>query len=140
MLTDCPRSPMVVDTSAIISILQDEPERRHLNELLEEAETRVMSTATFVEASIVIEARYGPDGVRDLDLLLSKAQINLVAVDKDQAHMARRAFREYGKGRHPAGLNYGDCFTYALAKTLAEPVLCKGNDFPNTDLDTVLTR
>ena len=128
---------MVIDTSAIVAILQDEPERRELNEALEDAQGTYISAATFVEASMVIEARYGPEGVRDLDLLLSKVRVTIVPVDEDQAYVARRAFREYGKGRHPAGLNYGDCFTYALAKSLGEPVLYKGHDFGQTDLEAV---
>ena len=84
---------MVIDTSALIAILQDEPERRAFNEAIEAAERRVMSAASFAEASMVIEARYGPDGVRDLDLFIAKAGIELVAVDTDQAHVARTAFR-----------------------------------------------
>lgn len=125
---------MVVDTSALIAILQDEPERRAFNEAMEAAESLAMSTASFVEASMIIEARYGPDGTRGLDLFISKAQIKLVPVDADQAHIARDAFRNYGKGRHRAGLNFGDCFAYALAKTLGEPVLFKVADFGLTDI------
>ena len=127
---------MVIDTSALIAVLQDEPERGAFNEAIEAAERCAMSTASFVEASMVIEARYGPDGVRDLDLFIAKAGIELVAVDADQAHVARTAFRVYGKRRHPAGLNFGDCFAYALARTLDEPLLFKGNDFSLTDVAT----
>lgn len=126
---------MVLDTSALIAILQNEPERRAFNEAIESAESCALSTASFVELSIVIDARYGPDGVRALDLYLSKAAVTLVDFDADQAHVARQAYRHYGKGRHPAGLNYGDCFSYALAKTLAEPLLFKGDDFVKTDVD-----
>ena len=125
---------MVIDTSALIAILQDEPERRAFNEAIEAAERRVVSVASFVEASMVVEARYGPDGLRDLDLFIAKAGIELVAVDTDQAHVARTAFRLYGKRRHPAGLNFGDCFAYALARTLDEPLLFKGTDFSLTDV------
>ena len=125
---------MVIDTSALLVILQDEPERRAFTEAIEAAESRSISAATFVETSIVIESRYGADGVRDLDLLLSKASIMVVAVDTEQAELARAAFSRFGKGRHPAGLNYGDCFSYALAKFLDEPLLYKGGDFPLTDL------
>jgi ribonuclease VapC len=127
---------MVIDTSALVAILQDEPERREFNEAIEAAETRVMSTATFVETSIVIESRYGAAGLRALDLLIAKAQVDLVAVDTEQAHVARRAFSQFGKGRHPAGLNYGDCFSYALAKVLSAPLLYKGQDFSQTDVAT----
>ena len=127
---------MVIDTSALVAILQDEPERGAFNEAIEAAERRAMSGASFVEASMVIEARYGPDGVRDLDLFIAKAGIELVAVDADQAHVARTAFRVYGKRRHRAGLDFGDCFAYALARTLDEPLLFKGNDFSLTDVAT----
>jgi ribonuclease VapC len=92
-----------------------------------------MSVATLVESSIILESRYGPDGVRDLDLYIAKAQVALVPVDAEQAHLARDAFRKYGKGRHRAGLNFGDCFSYALARSLAEPLLFKGDDFSQTD-------
>ena len=88
---------------------------------------------------MVIEARHGADGRRDLDLLIAKAQIELAPVDADQALVAREAFRQYGKGRHPAGLNLGDCFVYALAKVLNQPLLCKGRDFIRTDLSTCAT-
>nr|WP_243448289.1 type II toxin-antitoxin system VapC family toxin [Candidatus Thiosymbion oneisti] len=90
--------------------------------------------ASFVELSIIIQSRYGPDGIRDLDLFLSRVAIVLIPVDSDQAYIARQAFRRFGKGRHPAGLNYGDCFSYALAKSLGEPLLFKGRDFSQTDL------
>jgi ribonuclease VapC len=126
---------MVLDTSAVLAILQNEPERRKFNEAIDAAETRSLSTASFVECSMIVESRYGADGVRDLDLLIAKAQISLVAVDEEQANLARRAFRKYGKGRHPASLNFGDCFSYALSKALQEPLLFKGNDFSQTDVD-----
>lgn len=126
---------MVLDTSAILAVLQDEPERRKFNEAIEEAETRLLSTASFVECSMIVESRYGSDGVRDLDLFTAKAQVSLVPVDEEQANLARHAFRKYGKGRHPAGLNFGDCFSYALAQALGEPLLFKGNDFSQTDVD-----
>jgi ribonuclease VapC len=126
---------MVLDTSAILAILQGEPERRKFNEAIEAAETRSLSTASFVECSMVLESRYGPDGVRDLDLFIAKAQISLVPVDVEQAELARRAFRDYGKGRHPAGLNFGDCFAYALARATDAQLLFKGNDFTETDIE-----
>ena len=125
---------MVIDTSALLAILLDEPERRAFNEAIDAAESRVMSAATFVEVSIVIESRYGAEGLRDLDLFIERAGIELAAVDAEQAHAARRAFSRFGKGRHRAGLNYGDCFPYALATVLGEPLLYKGDDFPHTDI------
>ena len=94
---------------------------------------RRTSAATFLEASIVLESRHGADGVRLLDVLIESASIEVVAVDFAQAKIARRAFAHFGKGRHPAGLNYGDCFAYALARQLGEPLLCKDEDFSRTD-------
>jgi ribonuclease VapC len=116
---------MVIDTSALVAILLNEPERRAFNQAIEAAEARRMSTATFVETSIVIESRFGAEGIRDLDLFVERAGIDLVAVDAEQAQVARRAFSRFGKGRHPAGLNYGDCFSYALATVFGEPLLYK---------------
>ena len=130
---------MVIDTSALLAILQNEPERSAYNRAIELADTRTLSTASFVELSMVIESRYGPEGTRDLDLFLSRANIELIPVSSDQAYVALQAFRQYGKGRHPAGLNFGDCFSYALAKSLGEPLLFKGNDFSQTDLTQAVT-
>ena len=125
---------MVIDTSALVAILQNEPERHVFNEAIEAASSRRMSVANFVEISLVIESRQGAEGLRELDFFLDRAGIHLVAVDAEQGKVARRAFSQFGKGRHPAGLNYGDCFAYALAKVLAEPLLFKGNDFSKTDI------
>ena len=125
---------MVLDTSAILGILLDEPERRSFNEMIEADGTRLMSAATFLEAALVIESRRGEAGAREFDLFVHRAQISVVPVDAEQAEIARGAWRKYGKGRHPAGLNYGDCFTYALARISGEPVLAKGGDFRQTDL------
>jgi len=130
---------VIIDTSAIIAILSDEPERQAFNKAIEEsAGACLMSTATFVEASLVIESSRGYDGLRDFDLLLATAAIGLVAVDIEQAHIARQAFRQYGKRRHKAGLNFGDCFAYALSKTTGLPLLFKGNDFSKTDIESAL--
>jgi ribonuclease VapC len=125
---------MVIDTSALLAILLDEPERRTFNEAIEAAESRRVSAATFVETSMVIESRFGAEGLRDLDQFLERAGVEIAAVDSEQAHVARRAFSRFGKGRHPAGLNYGDCFSYALATVLGEPLLYKGEDFRQTDV------
>lgn len=127
---------MVIDTSALLAILQDEPERRAFNEAIEAAASRVISVVSFVEASIVIESRYGAEGLRELDRLIDHAGIELVGVDPEQGKLARDAFSQFGKGRHPAALNLGDCFVYALARSLAEPLLFKGDDFSRTDLPT----
>ncbi len=128
---------MVVDTSAVLAILRDEPERQRFNQAIDADDTRLMSVASFVEASIVMQARHGYEGVRDLDLFLTRAEIEFLPVDVNQAHIARQAFQHYGKGRRPAALNFGDCFTYALAKATEEPLLCMGNDFALTDLVAV---
>ncbi len=125
---------MVIDTSALVAILRDEPERRSFNEKIEADPMRLMSVVSFVETALVIEARLGEAGGRELDLLLHRANVEVVPVDLDQAEIARRAFRSYGRGRHPAGLNFGDCFVYALVKTTGEPLLFKGNDFDRTDI------
>ena len=125
---------MVIDTSAIVAILQNEPEQDAFIEAIESADIRLLSAASFFEASIVILTRYGMDGILDLDLFMAKAGIEISSVDSDQANIARRAFRDFGRGRHPAELNFGDCFSYALAKSLDLPLLFKGNDFSKTDI------
>jgi ribonuclease VapC len=125
---------MVIDSSALLAILNDEPERRTFNEAIESAESRAMSAATLVEVSIVVESRFGAEGLRDLDLFIERAGIEVVPVDREQAYVARRAFSRFGKGRRTAGLNYGDCFSYALATVRGEPLLYKGEDFGNTDV------
>src|SRR5690242_8213808 len=106
---------MVIDTSAIIAILLREPEAALLADMIESGMPRLLSAASLLEASMVIETRKGDAGGRELDLFIYRAGIEVVPVDQDQAEVARIAWRRYGKGRHPAGLNYGDCFSYALA-------------------------
>lgn len=128
---------MVIDTSALLAMLLDEPERRAFAQAIEAAERRALSAANFVEASMILEARYGAEGVRELDRLLAVADVEIVPVDREQAEAARDAFRAYGKGRHAAGLNFGDCFAYALAAVRGEPLLFKGNDFTATDVARV---
>ena len=130
---------MVLDTSALVAILTGEPEQRSFIAAIDAADSRLLSTASYVESSIVIEARYGAAGVADLDLFLRRATITLVPVDEEQALAARRAFSRFGRGRPAAGLNYGDCFSYALASVSAEPLLCKGSDFRRTDIVCVQT-
>jgi ribonuclease VapC len=125
---------MVIDTSAILAILQRESERRPFLEAIEQAGFVRMSVASFVESSIVIEARYGSEGLHDLDRFLSRAGVEMIPVDTEQGQFARSAFSRFGKGRHRAGLNYGDCFSYAAAIALGEPLLCKGDDFIHTDV------
>lgn len=126
---------MVLDSSALLAILQNEPERRLFNKTIEAADQVLLSVASFVEVSMVVESRLGADGVRDLDLFIAKARITLIPVDEEQAHLARQAHRNFGKGRHPAALNFGDCFSYALARAQEDSLLFKGNDFAHTDIE-----
>jgi ribonuclease VapC len=126
---------MVIDTSALVAIFLGEPERKLLLDLFLQAETRMISAATVLEAGIVLEARRGESAGREFDLLLVRANLQIVAVDSEQTEIARSAWRKYGKGRHTAGLNFGDCFAYALAKFAGEPLLAKGTDFAATDIE-----
>jgi ribonuclease VapC len=125
---------MVIDTSAIVAIFFNEPDALHYRQRIAEDPVRLMSAATLVEVTMVIEGRFGEAGGTELDLWLYKANVDVVAVTADYADQARRAWRRYGKGRHPAALNYGDCFSYALALLTGEPLLFKGNDFSQTDV------
>jgi ribonuclease VapC len=129
---------MVLDTSALVAILQAEPERSAMLEALAKAERRLVSAVTVLEASMVMEGRYGLDAGVDLELFLYNARTEIVPLDSQQAQTAMRAWRKFGKGRHPAQLNLGDCCVYALAKVSHEPVLCKGADFSRTDVPLVL--
>jgi ribonuclease VapC len=128
---------IVIDTSAMIAILRDEPERRAFTEAIEQAEQCLMSAVSFVESSMIMEARNGYAGLQYFDLFILKAGIAIETVDAEQAKAARKAFSKFGKGRHKASLNFGDCFSYALAKITGAPLLCKGNDFNRTDIKTV---
>lgn len=125
---------MVIDTSALIAILEDEPERRAFIDKIEAADARLLSAANLMEASIVIEVRHGAEGQKFLDLFIDRAGIEIAKVDEEQAREARLAFSRYGKGRNTAGLNFGDCFAYALAITSGEPLLFKETDFSSTDV------
>lgn len=125
---------MVIDTSAIVAIFFNEPDAPVFRERLAEDPVRLISAATVVEAAMVIEARFGEAGGAELDLWLHKADIEMVSVTAEHTDQARRAWRRFGKGRHPAGLNFGDCFSYALAALSGEPLLFKGNDFSQTDI------
>ena len=128
---------MVLDTSALVALLLNEPEAEAFRLAIEEDATRLVSAATLLETAIVIEARKGEAGGRELDLLIHKADMTVVAVDLGQVSEARRAYRRFGRGRHAAGLNFGDCFAYALARTSGEPLLFKGADFARTDIGRV---
>ena len=126
---------MVIDTSALVALLFDESDAELFELAIEADPRRLMSAASILETSIVVESRFGDAGGRELDLLLYKAQIEIVAVTPEQIDIARHAYRTYGKGRHPAGLNFGDCFVYALCKMSGESLLFKGNDFSQTDVE-----
>ncbi|MBW2737155.1 MAG: type II toxin-antitoxin system VapC family toxin [Deltaproteobacteria bacterium] len=128
---------MVIDTSAVVALFLNEPDAAAIQSALIQNPVRIMSAGTFLETSIVIEARLGLSGVGELDLLIHKASIEIVPVDLEQVELARAAYRRYGKGRHPAGLNFGDCFAYALCQVRAEPLLYKGDDFSRTDVLSV---
>ena len=125
---------MVLDTSALLAVLLNESDAPQFRLAIEADHVRLVSAATVVETGIVIEARVGDAGGRELDLLLQKAAIEVVAVNAEQSELARHAYRHFGKGHHPAGLNYGDCFSYALAHATGERLLCKGGDFEKTDV------
>jgi len=129
---------MVLDTSALLAVLFDEPGAEGLEAAIESDPVRIISAATLLETSIVVEARFGEAGGRELDLLIHKAAIETVPVTADQVEIARHGFRMFGKGRHAAGLNFGDCFSYALARSSGERLLFQGEDFARTDVPSVL--
>jgi ribonuclease VapC len=129
---------MVVDTSALVAILLRERDTDRFSGRLEETPLRLMSAVTRVELSLVIEGRYGGPGRADLERLLRDTHIEIAAVTPQHADLAIEAFRRFGKGRHRAGLNVGDCFAYALAKATDLPLLFKGNDFVHTDINAAL--
>jgi ribonuclease VapC len=125
---------MVVDTSAIVAVLLAEPDAEPIARALGEAAERLISAVTRVELSFVIEGRKGEPGRQDLERLLGSGGFEVVSVTPRHADLAIEAFRRYGKGRHPAGLNIGDCFSYALAMATENPLLFKGSDFARTDV------
>lgn len=129
---------MIIDTSAIIAILFNETDAKKYAQAIAQADSCRVSAATFVELAIVVEAQTKNSGSRQLDAFLRRAGITIDPVTEEQAHIARQAFTDFGKGRHPAGLNYGDCFSYALAKASGEPLLFKGNDFKKTDIASAI--
>jgi ribonuclease VapC len=126
---------MVIDTSAIVAILFGEPEAEAFAEAIEATPVRLMSVASALEATMVIESEFGAEGGRELDALLQTTRISIEPVTTEQLAAARYAFRNFGTGRHPAALNFGDCFSYALSKSTGEPLLFKGQDFTQTDVD-----
>jgi ribonuclease VapC len=131
---------MIVDASAIIAILRDEPEAPSYAKAIAEAEVCRISAVNYVEAAVVIDASRDPIASRRFDDLFQAADLVIDPVTEAQGRLAREAYRDFGKGSgHPACLNFGDCFAYALAKVTREPLLFKGSDFRHTDVSTVLT-
>ncbi len=125
---------MVVDSSAVLAFLLGEPDGDLYLEALASPERKLMSSLNHLEAAIVMEARKGPKGAAALSSLLVNAAIEILPFDASQSEIALAAWRSFGKGNHPAALNLGDCAAYALAATLNESLLCKGQDFPKTDI------
>ena len=126
---------MIVDSSAILAVLLEESDADRYAQALTDAPTCRMSAANFLEAAIVIEGRGGPEAGHELDVLIERAEIELVPVTVEHARAARRAWRRFGRGNHPAALNFGDCFAYALVEATGEPLLYKGGDFTLTDIE-----
>lgn len=129
---------MVIDSSALLTILLGEPDADAMIAALDADPQRLLCSAHLLETAIVVEARKGPAGGRELDLLLHRAQIQIVNLTAEVAEFARDAWRRWGKGNHAAGLNYCDCCAYALSQQLGEALLFKGGDFAKTDVQKVL--
>ncbi|HMD85034.1 MAG TPA: type II toxin-antitoxin system VapC family toxin [Terriglobia bacterium] len=129
---------MILDTSALAAIFFGESEAARYTQLIHGADRCLISAANFVELTMVIEGQIGPDAGRQCDVFLRRAGIAIEPVTVEQAHLARQALLDFGKGRHAAGLNFGDCFAYALAKITGEPLLFKGEDFKKADITSAL--
>jgi ribonuclease VapC len=129
---------MILDTSALAAILFGEPEAALFIQLIHAADHNRMSAASFLELCIVVESQIGPDASRQCDIFFRRAGIIIEPFTTEQAHIARQAFLDFGKGRHAAGLDFGDCFSYALAKITGDPLLFKGEDFKRTDIPSAL--
>ena len=125
---------MIIDTSAVLAILFGESDAGRYEDAISAAWPRRMSVVALLEAAMVLESRGGAAAGQELDVLLEKARVEMVPVTPEHANAARRAWRRFGKGNHPAALNFGDCFAYALAETTGEPLLFKGGDFARTDI------
>ena len=128
---------MVIDTSALLAIFLNEPDAPRFELAIESDSKRLISAASLLETSIVLGTRFGDAGDRELGLFIRKAKLQVIAVSEDHAEIGRYAYRSYGKGRHPAALNFGDCFSYALSKASGEALLFQGTDFSRTDIDAV---
>ena len=125
---------MILDSSAVLAIVLGESDLELFARAISDATIRRISAASFVESSIVADRRGGAEGLRQFDLFVQDSRVVIESVTQEQALLARRCFSDYGKGHHPAGLNFGDCFAYALAKSTGEPLLFKGDDFRHTDI------
>ena len=125
---------MVIDSSALVAILFGESEADRLVDAIAGAEPRLMSAANLLEAAIVVDSQLGPAAGRQLDRFVEQAQIEIEPVTERHARIARQAYLDFGRGHHPAKLNFGDCLAYALAKATGEPLLFKGADFEQTDV------
>ena len=125
---------MIIDTSALIAILYEEPEAPLYERAIRRAPRPKMSVANYLEATMVVEGRPGLDKGDELERYVRRERIQLIPVTIGQVRVAQEAWRVFGKGRHRAALNYGDCFAYALARVSAEPLLFKGDDFAQTDI------
>ena len=126
---------MIIDTSAIMAILFGESDATRYEQAISAAWPRRMSAVALLEATMVVEGKGGAEAGRQLDMFLDKAEIELAPVTPAQVEAARHAWRRFGRGNHPAALNFGDCFAYALAKTTGEALLFKGDDFARTDIE-----
>ncbi len=129
---------MILDTSVLAAIFFGEPEAARYTQLIHDADYCRISAANFLELSMVLEGQIGMEALRQCDMFFRRAGITIEPFTIEQAHLARQAFHDFGKGRHPAGLNLGDCCAYALARYFGEPLLFKGNDFSKTDVASVL--
>lgn len=129
---------MILDTSALVAVLYREPEAPAFAQAIHDAESCRISVASYVELSMVVEQQLGPEGTRQAEAFFRRAGITIEPVTVEQGELARQAFLDFGKGRHKAALNFGDCFSYALAKATGEPLLFKGKDFPLTDIEAAL--
>jgi ribonuclease VapC len=129
---------MILDSSSLIAILANEPDAELYVQAISRAPRCRISAGTFIELSIVMTCQFPMEVQQQCDALFRRVGVEIEPVTAEQAHLARQAFRDFGKGRHPAGLNFGDCFAYALAKQTGEPLLFKGNDFSRTDIVSAL--
>lgn len=129
---------MIVDTSALVAILYREPEAVAFVQAIHAADECRISVASYVELSMVVQSQLGSEGMRQAEAFLRRSGMRIEPVTIEQGELARQALLDFGKGRHTAGLNYGDCFSYALSKATGEALLFKGNDFSQTDLVSAL--